>query len=265
VRLVDCLEFAPDDEGLVRCLIGDAIVATDVAVALELRRAGIRAPIVTVGGAVLRADGRIEGGQGDELSAGMLESKREARELAGEIERLESLLAGRLEALAATRHELGEVGRMLDASRQELHARELVALTAEKDLQKSLDQLKNVAHRLGALATEESELVEAIDDARVERDTVAVGLADADVRIEAAQHALREGESALQKARVQRDTEREALLARRVSLAAIAEKIAAARAVETRLGRSASELEERLAHLADEIVATQAGLEETTA
>jgi chromosome segregation protein len=99
----------------------------------------------------------------------------------------------------------------------------------------------------------------------VERDTVAAGLADADVRIEAAQDALREGESALLNARIQRDTEREALLARRVSLASIAEKIAAARAVETRLGRSASELEERLAHLADEIVATQAGLEETTA
>jgi chromosome segregation protein len=265
VRLVDCLQFAPEDEGLVRCLIGEAIVASDVSMALELRRTGIRAPIVTVGGAVLHPDGRIEGGQGDELSAGMLDSKREARELAGEIERLESLLAGRLDALAATRHEIGEAGRMLDASRQELHARELVALTAEKDLQKSSDQLKNVAHRLGALAAEESELGAAIDEARVERDTVAAGLADADVRIQAAQDALREAESAQLDARVQRDTEREALLARRVSLASIAEKIAAARAVETRLGRSAGELAERLAHLADEIVATEAGLEETTA
>jgi chromosome segregation protein len=265
VRLVDCLQFAPEDEGLVRCLIGDAIVATDVGMALELRRTGIRAPIVTVGGAVLHPDGRIEGGQGDELSAGMLESKREARELAGEIERLESLLAGRLQALAATREEIGEVGLKLDASRQELHARELVALTAEKDLQKSSDQLKNVAQRLGTLAAEESELVGSIDEARVERDTVAAGLADADVRIEAAQEALLEAESVLLNARVQRDTEREALLARRVSLASIAEKIAAARAVETRLGRSASELEQRLAHLASEIVATQAGLEETTA
>jgi chromosome segregation protein len=265
VRLVDCLQFAPEDESLVRCLIGDAIVARDVATALELRRTGIRAPIVTVGGAVLHSDGRIEGGQGDELSAGMLESKREARELAGEIERLESLLAGRLEALSATRHEIGEVGSMLDTSRHELHARELIALTAEKDLQKSSDQLKNVAQRLGALAAEESELGGAIDEARVERDTVAAGLADADVRIEAAQDALREAETALLNARVQRDIQREALLARRVSLASIAEKIAAARAVETRLGRSASELEERLARLADEILATQAGLEETTA
>jgi chromosome segregation protein len=64
-------------------------------------------------------------------------------------------------------------------------------------------------------------------------------------------------------ARARRDGEREALLARRVSLASIAEKIAATKAVETRLARSVTELEERVGRLAEEIAAVAAAFEDT--
>jgi len=263
LRLVDRLQFASEDEGLVRSLVGDAIVVSDVAHALELRRTGTRAALVTVDGTVFHADGRVEGGQGDELWAGMLESKREARELAGEIEKLESVVTGLLEGLLASRHEIASVGRALDAARQEAHARDLVALTAEKDLQKNVDQLQGVSHRLTTLEAEEAELVVAIEEARFERETVTRGLSDAGARIEAVQDELLAAESALVNARARRDGEREALSARRVSLASIAEKIAAARAVETRLARSVTELEERVARLAEEIAAGAAGFEDT--
>jgi chromosome segregation ATPase len=103
----------------VRSLVGDAIVVRDVAAALQLRRTGTRAALVTIDGTVFHADGRVEGGQGDELWAGMLESKREARELVGEIEKLESVVTGLLEGLLASRHEIALVGRALDAARQE--------------------------------------------------------------------------------------------------------------------------------------------------
>lgn len=263
-RLVDSLQFAPEDEGLVRCLIGDAIVAKDVTMALALRQAGTRAPIVTVDGTVLHRDGRIEGGQGDDLSAGMLQAKREARELASEIERLEPLLAGLLAALAASREQIAEIGRALDASRQEVHARELVALSSEKDLQKSRQQLQSLEQRMAALAAEEIELADAIHEARLERDAVADGLREVDLRIELANDELRQEEAALLGTGTRRDVAREGLLARRVSLAAVAEKLAAARAVEVRLGRSVTELQERKAHLVNEIAVNQASFEETT-
>ncbi len=265
VRLVDRLQFAPEDEGLVRCLVGDALVVKDLSAALELRRTGTLAPIVTLDGAVVHSDGRIEGGQGDALSAGMLESKREARELGIEIERLESLTSGLLEALAASRAEISQVGHALDAARQDVHARELLALTAEKDLQKNADQLQSLVHRLAALEAEEAELARGVDEARVERDTVASGLHDADGRIEALQDELLRADAALADVKARRDAEREALMARRVSIASIAEKIAAARAVEMRLRSSVNELEKRLAHIAREIVAHTTGSEETQA
>jgi chromosome segregation protein len=262
-RLVDSLQFAPEDEGLVRCLIGDAIVAKDVTMALALRQAGTRAPIVTVDGTVLHTDGRIEGGQGDDLSAGMLEAKREARELASEIARLEPLLAGLVAALAASREQIAEIGRALDASRQDVHARELVALTSEKDLQKSRQQLQSLEQRMAALAAEEIELADAIHEARLERDAVADGLRDVGRRIDLASDELREEEAALLGTGTRRDVAREGLLARRVSLAAVAEKLAAAKAVEVRLGRSMTELQERKAHLVNEIAVNQASVEET--
>jgi chromosome segregation protein len=262
-RLVDSLQFAPEDEGLVRCLIGDAIVVKDVTMALALRQSGTRAPIVTVDGMVLHIDGRIEGGQGDDLSAGMLEGKREARELASEIERLEPLLAGLLASLAASREQIAEIGRSLDASRQEVHARELVTLTSEKDLQKNRHQLQSLEQRMAALEAEEIELAEAICEARSERDAVADGLRDVHARIEVAHEELRKEESQLVGAGTRRDAERESLLARRVSLAAVAERLAAARAVQVRLGRSVTELQERKAHLVNEIAVNQASFEET--
>jgi chromosome segregation protein len=263
VRLVDRLRFAPEDEGLVRWLVGDAIVVRDMPMALKLRQAGTLSALVTREGTVLHADGRIEGGEGDELWAGMLESKREARELTGEIERLESVVRGLAETLQASRKEIAEVGRALDLARQDVHARDLVALTAENDLRKNVDLLEGVRGRLGALETEEAELVLAIEDAGAEREAVAKGLGDAEARVEAAQCELGEGEAALLRDQARRDSEREALLARKVSLASIAEKLAAARAVEARLGRSADELQQRLAHLAEEMLADAVGFEET--
>jgi|HubBroStandDraft_1064217.scaffolds.fasta_scaffold14568_1 chromosome segregation protein len=263
LRLVDCLQFAPEDEGLVRCLVGDAIVARDVAMARELRRSGTRAPIVTVDGTVFHPDGRVEGGQGDDLSAGMLEGKREARELAAEIERLEPIVADLLEALLASRDEIAAIGRTLDACRQDLHARELVALTSEKDLQKNAHQVQNLALRMAALEAEEAELAGGIDETLAEREAVAQSISELGARIEFVECALREEESALLETRARRDSEREALLAQRVNLASVAEKLAAARAVEARLARNVRELEERKAHLVHEIEANQAGFEET--
>ena len=101
--LATALRFAPEDEALVRALVGDALVIRDLAAGERLRKAGLRAALVTLDGAVLHEDGRIAGGQGDRIAAGMLESKREARQLALEIVRLDGVVARHFEALQLTR------------------------------------------------------------------------------------------------------------------------------------------------------------------
>src|SRR4029077_981474 len=147
-RLADGLRFEPEDDALVRAVVGDAIVVRDLAGARRIREAGIGGVLVTLDGTVTHPDGRIEGGQGDQLAAGMLESKREARELIKELERLDVVVTGHHQALSASRTEIATTGVALDRARQEAHARELALVSAEKDLQKVEGQLEGVLRRL---------------------------------------------------------------------------------------------------------------------
>jgi len=253
-RLADGLRFAPEDEGLVRGIVGDAIVVRDLASARALRGSGVRAALVTLEGAVFHADGRIAGGQGDAVAAGMLESKREARELAKEIERLDRVVTHCLEAHQLTRGEIAEAGAALDRARQEVHARDLALVTAEKDLQKADERLHGIVARLDALAVEESELERALAEAGAERDEAASVLSEARARVEIAEGELYDAEAALGEARDRLDGQRQVVTAVKIAMAATREKLAAARGTALRLTRSAGELDERVRRLDEELV-----------
>ena len=74
-RLVDALRFAPEDEALVRAVVGETVVVEDVAAALALRSMlTFDAPIVTRDGTVFHGDGRVSGGTGQEAGAHMLDA-----------------------------------------------------------------------------------------------------------------------------------------------------------------------------------------------
>jgi len=264
-RLADGLRFSPDDEGVVRALVADAVVARDLAAARRARDAGLRAAIVTLDGAVVHPDGRIAGGQGDAVAAGMLESKREARELAKEIERLDRVVTQRLEALQLSRGELAQTGAALDRARQEVHARELALVTAEKDLQKTDERLQGVIARLQAIAIEEAELQRAIEEAAAERDEAARVLSEARARVEIAEAELSDADAALAEARDRLDGQRQVVTACKVGIAGTREKLAASRGTAIRLARSASELDERVRRLDEELVANAGARSETAA
>jgi chromosome segregation protein len=264
-RLADTLRFAPEDEALVRALVGEALVVQDKAAAERLRSAGTRAPLVSLDGTVWHEDGSISGGQGDELGAGMLESKREARELAQEIERLDALVSAHFASLQATRAELAQTGAALDKARHEAHARELALVTAEKDLQKAEGQLEGIVKRLSALAAEDAELSRALEEAGFERDEAARGLEETRGRRDASEAELKALEGVLAEARERLEAQRHLVTACRVEIAGTREKLAAARGTESRLGRSAAELEERGRRLEEELVANAQAFGETGA
>jgi chromosome segregation protein len=264
-RLADALRFAPEDEALVRALVGDAIVVRDLTAARRLREEGVVAPLVSLDGAVLRADGRVEGGQGDTVAAGMLESKREARELVKELERLDAMVTERLQALQASRAELGQAGGALDRARHEAHTRELALVTSEKDLQKTEGQLESVVRRLDVVVAEDGELTRALDEAGVERDEAARVLEEARVAAEATEADLVAAETALAEARERLDAQRQIVTTHKVTAAGAREKLAAARGTEARLTRSAEELHDRAARLDDELMANARLFGETAA
>ncbi|MDP9151488.1 MAG: chromosome segregation protein SMC [Myxococcota bacterium] len=254
-RLVDGLRFASEDAGLVRALVGDALVVSDLACARRLRDEGLRMPLVTLEGAVVYPDGRIAGGQGDAVAAGVLDSKREARELVKEIERLEAVVGCRMTALEASRAEMAHIGASLDRARQEAHARDLALVTAEKDLQNARTQLEGVTARFEALGAERVELSRAEQEAILERDEAAKALSEGRARVENAELELQDAEAALFEARDRLDTQRQAITSCKIALAATRERLAAARGTVARLTRSATELEERARRLDDEILA----------
>ncbi|HTB78790.1 MAG TPA: chromosome segregation protein SMC, partial [Polyangiaceae bacterium] len=264
-RLADALRFASEDEALVRAIVGDAIVVRDLAGARRMREAGTTAPLVTLDGAVLHADGRVEGGQGDAVAAGMLESKREARELVKELDRLDALVTERLQAFHASRAEIVQASAALERARHEAHARELALVTAEKDLQKAEGQLESVTRRLQTVVGEDGELTHALDEAGAERDEATAVLSAARELAEQTAVERQAAELTLAEARERLDVQRQAVMARKVTAAGAREKLAAARGTESRLARSAEELRERAGRLEDELMANARAFGETAA
>ena len=264
-RLVDGLRFAREDESLVRSLVGEAVVVRDRACALHLRQAGVQVAIVTLDGTVLHADGSVSGGQGDELAAGMIDGKRETRELAEAIERIDHVVTQRLAALQASRVELARTGAALDKARHEAHARELALVTTEKDLQKTEGQIEGVVRRLEAIAVEAGELARAIEEATFERSEAERVLEAARARAACAASELGEAEASLAGAGELLERQREVVTACKVTIAGTREKLAAARGTETRLARSAEELEDRVRRLEEELAANAHAFGETAA
>jgi len=264
-RLVDALRFAPDDEALVRALVGDAVVVSDLASARRLRDVGVEALLVTVDGAVLHADGRVEGGSGDQVASGMLEGKREARLLAVEVERLDALVTAKVADFQAARADLARTGSALDVARQDAHAKELALVASQKDLQKAESLLDGIVRRLQSLAEEEMELGRAIDEAAVERELAQESLSEVRSRSESSQSDLLEGERSLAEAQELLDSQRQTVTVCKVTIAGARERLAAARGTETRLAKSATELEARAARLEEELVANAKAYGETAA
>jgi chromosome segregation protein len=264
-RLIDVLGYAPEDEALARSLVGEAIIVPDLPCARRLRKNGAHAVIVTQDGFVLHADGRVQGGQGDAVAAGMLETKREARELARELQRLDAVVGRQIEALQKSRGEMSQAGAALDRARHEAHARELALVTAEKDFQKAEGQLELVERRLQALLAEEGELARAIEEAAFEREEASRGLVEARARVENAEEQLRDSEAAMAEARARVDTQRQVLTSAKVSIAGVRERLAGARGTALRLARSAKELEDRANRVTEELGASARAFSETAA
>lgn len=264
-RLVEGIRYAVEDEAWVRALVGDAVVVRDLSIAMRLRAAGFVATLVTTDGSVLHGDGLIEGGQGDELAAGLLEGKREARALSEEIDQLDRVVSRHLEGLMASRSEMAQTIAALDRVRHEAHTREIALVGAEKDLQKAEGELESVMRRMASLLREDAELERAIEEAGFERDEAARVVADGSAQVEISQQELADADAALSEARQRLDAQRQVVMAIKVAVAGTRERLAAARGTETRLSRSATELDERAARISDELVANARTFGETAA
>ncbi|MBN2197434.1 MAG: chromosome segregation protein SMC [Polyangiaceae bacterium] len=253
-HLDEHLHYAPDDEALVRTLIGDAIVTDTPARALAWVARHPGSTAVALDGTVVRPNGVISGGSGDDVAAAMVEQKREMRHLTGEVM---DLAAREQQAVAghnALRARMAEIGTALDRARQGAHEGELAHLQAEKDLARTRSDRDRVRQRCEALATELAELADAIAEAaaseaesRTQLDQLTAELRDFH------QEAARAEEAAAEwKERV--DAQASLVTERKVRLAQVREQAGSARAARDRVTASISDQQTRSERLDQELL-----------
>ena len=266
-RLIEGLKYVPEDEALVRSLFGDTLVASDISDALRIREelAHRDIAIVTLGGTVFFPDGRVAGGTGEDVAAGMLDTKRETRELAHEVTRLDALVTERLAHHQELRAALGETQGSLDSARHRAHQDELSLVRAEKDLRALEGQLSSIVQRLDTMAAEVEDLGSALSEADDERAETQRLFDEANAVHEEGDAQLGESEALAASWRERADAQRQVLTEKKVQLAGAREKLTAARSTVSRLERSTQELDERRVRLQAEIIECARSSGETAA
>jgi chromosome segregation protein len=255
--LLDRLRVREDDASLVRSVVGDVVVARDVAGARNVALAMLEHPpraIVTLDGEVLWADGRITAGAREQLSAGMLESKRETRELSELVGKLDAQVAELTARHQQLRISLAETQTALEHARQSEHQGELLLVTAEKDLRAAEQELERSRKRLEQLEAEISDIADAMADAEEERAVASNELESAMLEKNEVDRAGADAQGAAESERAELDARRQLVTDKKVSAARAKEKTRGLAGALDRLSRSAQELGDRKARLEDELL-----------
>lgn len=250
--LIDEVWCRPEDEPVLRSLLRDALVVRTTADAVELQAAGVTADVVTLDGTVFHADGRVSGGTADSVARGMIDRKRE-------IARLREVAAERQDALQralaeheALRERMRELRGLLERAGAEAHESELALVKAEQDLHRVDERLEAARKRQASVEAELGELCTALDETSGQHEQAEQELAEGTARLEAASGALGEAEQELVARREQLGLRQQSFTERKVLLAQIRERAAAARGALERLGRSHEELRGRVEALESE-------------
>ena len=253
-RLVDRLGYAPENASLVRSLVGDAVLVETVEHALALSAQSLGRPLVCLDGTVLFGDGRVVGGSGDAVAAGMIEQVREIRELNDVVTSKGAEVSEMVTRHQTLRNRTAELGAALDRARNEAHQSELAHVTTEKDLRRTEDQLAASLRRLDSLSTELGDLEDRLAEAADEESDARVALEEGQSELDEAQGAVEGAESIANGWRERVAAQLSLVTEHKVRLARMREQAAGVRGTVERLGRSVEELSSRIARLDDELV-----------
>ncbi len=263
--VADQLRFAPEDEQLVRSLIGDAAFVQTAEDALGVARSHPGVTVVSLDGTVIGKDGVISGGSGDDVASAMVEQKREMRTLAEEVAELD----GRCSELVATHNQLrariSELGTSLERARQGAHEGELAHMNAEKDMARTNDEIERVQSRLAAVEREFQEVAELIDAAALS-ETESQGRQSAlESELEHMRHSLTKAEALATSWNDRVAAQATLVTERKVRLAQVREQMDAARGALDRVEVALLDLQGRSERLDQEMTETAVASGETAA
>jgi chromosome segregation protein len=251
------LELCGYDAGYERVaelLMGDVVVVEDLPTALETWRreteAGDLGPtLVTLDGDVVDPHGVVTGGSRERVGQGVLQQKREMRELEELIAGLERDLAAASARHLSLKGELHATTRLLEELQRDTHSGEVEIVTQEKDLGRGREECSRLGARRAEIDGELAELREALDAAERDADETARASGEARARLGTIEERLavlaQQGQDLLE--RVDGSATRVTDLKVRVAMAQ--EKVVAARARVEGLAQQAHDHADRLQKL----------------
>lgn len=263
--LVDHLRFLPQDEALAHALVGHAVLVDTAIQAVELSRTCPEFLVVARDGTVVRPEGVISGGAGDEVAAHMVEQKRELRLLGEDVARLEATYARVAEQHAMLRARLAESSAALDRARQEAHEGELAHVSAEKDLTRTVEQIERLEHRRDVIDIDLQELDRRLAENGQVIEACSQQLEELRGNGQRLSDELAEADQLAAEWREQVAAQFTMVTERKVRLAQVREQVQAATAALDRINQSLADFDARSQRLLDEGDEAAAAYGETAA
>jgi chromosome segregation protein len=159
-------------------LMGDVVVVEDLRRALELwRETKTTKTIVTLEGEVIDPQGVVTGGARESATAGVLEQKREIRELEEVVARLEQDTQAALSRHVEKKQELAAVVEELERLAGELRQGELELFGQQKDLDRASEELRRFEARRAQLESQAADLGRSREEAVARAEVASEALA----------------------------------------------------------------------------------------
>jgi chromosome segregation protein len=264
--LLDLIGYDRQYDRIAAYLLGDVVVVENLRRALDLwRETQTTKTIVTLDGEVIDPQGVVTGGARESASAGVLEQKREIRELEEVVAKLETDTEQALARHVSRKQELGQVTEELERLSAELRADEMELFGQQKDLDRATEELRRFEARRAQLEGQAGDLRRTREDAEARALAAAEALeADAAV-VDGADARTAELRSRTTELGEQVDTVVQELTALKVAAAQASDRQRNARVTIERLGRERTEQAARSERLAQSIAEETARAEELRA
>lgn len=240
-------------EPLVRTLLGGVYLVEAFA---DCLRTGLPAGVtlVTSEGDLLTHRGELTGGGQRTLDQGLLHKKREMKELAGEVRRLDQEVGDLQARREQLRRDALTAEEGLRGTEGALHQQEIRLLDHQKDQAGLQQELLRLQERLEMLSFEEDQLHEEEESLLRSRQEAEAGRLAGESERALQEAALAELQTAAQELRGQLETVRQLVTSRKVILAGLQEREESSRLHAERLQRLAEELAARREGLSREFV-----------
>ncbi|MBX7191953.1 MAG: chromosome segregation protein SMC [Sandaracinaceae bacterium] len=243
--LADLVRYDAGDEWLVRHLLADVLVVSDLAAARRLFDRGLSPTFVTERGELLSHGGTMTGGKGEQASAHMIAVKREIRDLHGIVGKLDAEMGAAVTRHGELRSGISSRQAALDAARTEAHDAEIAIVKADKDLKRADEDLVRTRARVEKVALEADDLAQALADAQGEENEARSEIESATGAKTDAQGALETNEQIYEERRALVEQQTQKVSDVRVRAARAKQRAEGDRQALDRLDRSIAELGER--------------------